>query len=55
MTAAGSGGSADALLEVRDLEVEYARGTGAVRVLDGVSLTISPGESLGVVGESGVG
>jgi len=55
MSAAGSGGSADALLEVRDLKVEYARGTGAVRVLDGVSLTISPGESLGVVGESGVG
>jgi len=55
VSAAGSGGSADALLEVRDLEVEYARGTGAVRVLDDVTLTISPGESLGVVGESGVG
>ena len=55
MSAAGSGGSADPLLEVRGLEVEYARNSGPVRVLDGVSLTIAPGESLGVVGESGVG
>jgi oligopeptide/dipeptide ABC transporter ATP-binding protein len=45
----------EALLEVRDLRVEYARGTGAIRVLNGVGLTIRPGESLGVVGESGVG
>jgi oligopeptide/dipeptide ABC transporter ATP-binding protein len=45
----------DALLEVRDLRVEYARGTGAIRVLDGVNFVIHPGESLGVVGESGVG
>jgi len=45
----------DTLLEVRDLKVEYARSSGPVRVLDGVDLTIHPGESLGVVGESGVG
>jgi oligopeptide/dipeptide ABC transporter ATP-binding protein len=44
-----------ALLEVEDLRVEYGRSTGAVTVLDGVSLTIRPGESVGVVGESGVG
>ena len=55
MSGAGSGGSEDALLEVRDLKVEYPRHSGPVRVLDGVSLTIAPGESLGVVGESGVG
>ena len=45
----------DVLLDVRDLRVDYARGHGAVRVLDGVGLTIHQGESLGVVGESGVG
>jgi peptide/nickel transport system ATP-binding protein len=52
---ASSNASTDALLEVRDLKVEYARSTGAVLVLDGVDLTINRGESLGVVGESGVG
>lgn len=55
MSAPGHGGSVDPLLEVRDLRVEYARTSGAVRVLDGISLTVNPGESLGVVGESGVG
>lgn len=55
MSVASSSGSLDALLEVRDLRVEYARGTGAIRVLDGVNFVIHPGESLGVVGESGVG
>jgi oligopeptide/dipeptide ABC transporter ATP-binding protein len=55
VSAATGAESMGALLEVHDLEVEYARRTGPVRVLDGVSLTIHPGESLGVVGESGVG
>jgi peptide/nickel transport system ATP-binding protein len=55
MIGAKADGCVDALLEVRDLRVEYARSTGPVRVLDGVDLTITPGESLGVVGESGVG
>lgn len=45
----------DTLVEVSDLRVEYARGTGAIRVLDGVNLAIHRGESLGVVGESGAG
>jgi oligopeptide/dipeptide ABC transporter ATP-binding protein len=55
VSAAGAGGAADVLLEVRDLRVEYMRATGAVRVLDGVDLTVRTAESLGVVGESGVG
>jgi peptide/nickel transport system ATP-binding protein len=55
VSASGAGGRGAPLLEVRDLRVEYARSTGPVRVLDGVSLAIAPGESLGVVGESGVG
>jgi peptide/nickel transport system ATP-binding protein len=45
----------DAVLEVRDLHVEYLRDAGPVRVLNGTALTVYPGESLGVVGESGVG
>ncbi|WP_110588753.1 ATP-binding cassette domain-containing protein [Microbacterium suaedae] len=40
------------LLTVRDLTVDLP---GAGRVLDGVSLDLSPGEVLGVVGESGAG
>jgi oligopeptide/dipeptide ABC transporter ATP-binding protein len=43
------------LLDVRDLHVEYRRDTRVVPVLNGTTLTIHPGESLGVVGESGVG
>src|SRR2546430_8272818 len=49
------GDSVDALLEVKDLHVDYLRDAGPVRVLNGVDLTVYPGESLGVVGESGVG
>jgi oligopeptide/dipeptide ABC transporter ATP-binding protein len=45
----------DHLLEVTDLHVEYARESGSVPVLNGVDLTVSRGESVGVVGESGVG
>jgi peptide/nickel transport system ATP-binding protein len=45
----------DALLEVRDLHVEYLRDGDPVRVLNGTDLTIYRGESVGVVGESGVG
>ncbi|WP_040168150.1 ABC transporter ATP-binding protein [Microbacterium gorillae] len=44
------------LLEVRDLTVDFGpRRGGAVRVLDGVDLTINPGETLALLGESGSG
>jgi oligopeptide/dipeptide ABC transporter ATP-binding protein len=43
------------LLEVDDLAVSFARAGRRVRVLDGVSFAIEPGEILGVVGESGSG
>jgi peptide/nickel transport system ATP-binding protein len=45
----------DALLEVSDLHVEYLRDGGPLPVLNGADLVVSPGEALGVVGESGVG
>ncbi len=43
------------LLDVRDLRVEFATRHGTVTALDGVSLRLEPGETLGVVGESGCG
>jgi dipeptide transport system ATP-binding protein len=44
-----------ALLEIENLSVEFPSATGLVRAVDGVSLTVSKGELLGVVGESGSG
>ncbi|HTU29556.1 MAG TPA: dipeptide/oligopeptide/nickel ABC transporter permease/ATP-binding protein [Solirubrobacteraceae bacterium] len=44
-----------ACLEVRDLSVSVAVEAGQLTVVDGVSLTIEPGEILGLVGESGSG
>ncbi len=43
------------LLEVRNLKVHFPTEDGLVKAVDGVSLTVSPGETLGVVGESGSG
>ncbi len=45
----------DELLEVRDLAVEFARGDGWVRVVEGVDLTLPAGRTLALVGESGCG
>jgi lipoprotein-releasing system ATP-binding protein len=43
------------LLEATDLEREYRIGPEIVRVLRGVTLAVEPGESVAVVGASGVG
>src|SRR5262249_7346189 len=49
------------LLEVRDLARHFptrnafGRRTGSIRAVDGVSLTVWPGETVGLVGESGCG
>jgi len=44
-----------ALLEIRDLTIEYPISIGTVRAVEEVSLELSEGEALGLVGESGCG
>jgi len=43
------------LLQIEDLHTEIRLRTATVYALDGVSLTVEPGECLGIVGESGCG
>ena len=50
------------LLEIRNLKKHFpvgeglfSRGKGVVKAVDGVSLTVNEGETLGLVGESGCG
>ena len=43
------------LLEVTDLRTHFATDRGLVRAVDGVSLTLERGKTLGIVGESGSG
>jgi len=46
---------ADILLKVTNLTVEFSTDEGEIRAVDGVSLEIPRGKTLGVVGESGCG
>jgi peptide/nickel transport system ATP-binding protein len=46
---------AQPLIEARGLIKEYVRHNGVTRVVDDVSFTVQPGETLGLVGESGCG
>jgi len=44
-----------ALLEVRDLHTSFLMPYGEARAVDGITFTVDPGRTLGVVGESGCG
>ncbi len=43
------------LLEVEDLQVHFGRGDATVKAVDGVTLSVERGQTLGLVGESGSG
>jgi peptide/nickel transport system ATP-binding protein/oligopeptide transport system ATP-binding protein len=45
----------ESLLEIRDLSCSFRTEEGVARALDGVSLSVYRGETLGLVGESGCG
>lgn len=45
----------EALLEVKNLTVDFRSEDDTVRAVDGISFTLNRGESLGIVGESGSG
>lgn len=47
--------SATALLDVKDLTVEFATRRGRVRAVERVSLNVAKGETVAIVGESGSG
>ena len=44
-----------ALLEMHDVSVTYQTSEGPIPAVRGVSLSLDPGETLGVAGESGCG
>ena len=48
-------GDATPLLEVRNLSIRFPEAHGEVDVVDNVSFSVRPGETMGLVGESGCG
>ena len=47
--------TAQPLLDVNDLTVEFATRRGIVKAVQHVNITVAKGETLGIVGESGSG
>ena len=47
--------STQPILQVRNLQTSFKTDRGMVTAVDGVSFDLFPGETLGVVGESGCG
>ena len=43
------------LLAIEDVQVSFERESGGIAVLNGVDLSVQPGESIGIVSESGAG
>ena len=43
------------VLELRDLRTHFSLDEGTLKAVDGVSLTVHQGQTLGIIGESGCG
>jgi peptide/nickel transport system ATP-binding protein len=54
-TVMAPGPASSAMLEVRDLRIQFPTADGLVRAVDGISFTLERGRTLGIVGESGSG
>ena len=51
----GPAPAAEPVLEIEDLVVDFPTERAVVRAVDGVRLTVHPGQRIGIVGESGSG